>query len=449
MTKRSTAAKRLADLPSAVFDPARLAAVRATGLLDTGPEEVFDDFARLAAAVSGAPRAFVTVLDERRSYWKSVIGAGELSIEERQNCAEDSVCHVVVATDAPVIAHDAVNDPRLAGIGGITRLGVGAWAGFPIHAPGGEVLGSLCVVDSVPRTWTPLHVETLATLARAISTEIRLRDALARSERQMVTLRDAADTAAALAHSLQESLLPPMLLSPPGLEVDAAYVPAERGVSVLGDFYDLFPTSGPRWCAVLGDVSGHGVDAAKITALARYTTRADAPRHNSPSQVLAQLNAAMLAQRKPDGQFLTAICAIFRPEQDGFTGLLCTAGHPSALIRRPDGRVREVRSTGTVLGLFPDAGLTNVRFSLTAGDTLLFYTDGVTEAPDPRTGETFGEERLRHRLAGCGQMSASAVVTRIQEAVLAYGGPEPRDDVALLALRVPTPGELDPGRSGA
>ncbi|MDP9842310.1 PP2C family protein-serine/threonine phosphatase [Streptosporangium lutulentum] len=443
MTKRSTAFKQPADLPPEVFDPARLAAVRATGLLDTGPDEVFDEFARLAAAVTGAQRAFVTVVDDRRSYWKSVIGAGELSIAERQNCAEDSACHVVVATDAPVIAEDAARDPRLAGIGGIVQMGVGAWAGYPIHAPGGEVLGTLCVVDSEPRAWTALHVETLAALSRAITAEIRLRDALNRSERQMVALRASAEVSAELARTLQESLLPPLLLSPPGLQAAAAYVPAESGVSVLGDFYDLFAASGSRWCALLGDVSGHGVEAAKITALARYTVRADAPHHNSPSLVLAQLNAALLAQRTSGGQFLTAICAIFRPDHDGVTGLLCTAGHPSALIRRRDGSVQEVRSNGALLGLFDDPGLSSVRFTLLAGDTLLLYTDGITEAPAPG-GELFGEERLRLLLSGCERMNASAVVARIRDAVLAHGGPEPRDDVALLALRVPLPEEFDP-----
>ncbi|MER5645403.1 GAF domain-containing SpoIIE family protein phosphatase [Streptosporangium sp. NPDC002524] len=427
------------EIPAAVFDPKRLSAVWATGLLDTEPEPSFDDLARLAARVTGTPRAFVTLVDDRRSFWKSAIGMGELSVSERQNPVPDGPCHILIATNEPLLVDDAATDTRVRHLPAVERLGIGGWAGYPIHGPDGEVLGGLCVVDSVSREWSDSDAQTLAILARAVSGEIRLRDALARSERHVMELKAAGKVSERLARTLQDSLLPPMMPTVPGLQAAATYIPATGEVDVTGDFYDLFLASGSRWCAVLGDVCGHGVEAAQITALARYTLRADAPRHVSPSRVLEQLNRALLAQRARDGRFLTVVCAIFRPDGDGFTGMLSTAGHPSALLRRADGSVESLRTPGVVLGIMDETRLGNIRFDLKPGDTLVLYSDGVTEAHPPGRQDLFGDERLITLLAGCRDLDAADVVRRIGDATLDHSQGYMTDDMAILALRVPVP----------
>ncbi|MEU8200068.1 GAF domain-containing SpoIIE family protein phosphatase [Streptosporangium sp. NPDC049046] len=427
------------EIPSAIFDPKRLTAVWATGLLDTEPEPSFDEFAGLAARVTGGQRAFVTLVDDQRSFWKSAIGMGELPLAARQNAVQDGPSHILIATNAPLIVEDAVADPRVCDLAVVKRLGMGAWAGYPIHGPNGEVLGGLCVVDSASRVWSDADVQTLATLARAVSSEIGLRGALARSERHVVKLQAAGKVSAELARTLQDSLLPPMMPRVPGLQAAASYIPAAGGVNVTGDFYDLFLASGSRWCAVLGDVCGHGVEAAQITALARYTVRADAPHHVSPSKVLEQLNQALLAQQVTEQRFLTVVCAIFRPdEKGGFTGMLSTAGHPSALVRRADGTVEPLKTHGTVLGIVEDAGLENVRFDMRPGDTLVLYSDGVTEAHPPTQWDLFGEERLSTLLSGCQGLDAAGIVKRIGDAALEYSQGHMTDDMAILALRVPS-----------
>ncbi|MGS2646725.1 SpoIIE family protein phosphatase [Streptosporangium sp. LJ11] len=427
------------EIPAAVFDPKRLSAVWATGLLDSEPEPSFDDLARLAARVTGTRRAFVTLVDDRRSFWKSAIGMGEPSMSERQNAVADSPCHILVATNEPLLVGDAATDPRVRDLPAVERLGIGGWAGYPIHGPDGEVLGGLCVVDSVSRAWSDTDAQTLAILARAVSGEIRLRDALARSERHVMELKAAGKVSERLVRTLQDSLLPPMMPTVPGLQAAATYIPATGEVDVTGDFYDLFLASGSRWCAVLGDVCGHGVEAAQITALARYTLRADAPRHISPSRVLEQLNRALLAQRIRDGRFLTVVCAIFRPDGDGFTGMLSTAGHPSALLRRADGSVESLRTPGVVLGIMEETRLGNIRFDLRPGDTLVLYSDGVTEAHPPRQQDLFGDERLITLLAECRDLDAGDIVRRIGDATIAHSRGRMTDDMAILALRVPAP----------
>ncbi|ESQ07601.1 putative serine/threonine protein phosphatase [Streptomyces sp. PVA_94-07] len=232
---------RADGLPAALSDPARLAAVRATGLLDTGPEPVFEDLATLAARITGAGRAFVTLVDEERSYWKSCVGVDVTG--GRETPVRESFCYFLVGfAGDPFMVEDAAHDPRTRDHPGIGPMKIGAWAGYPLLGPDGEVLGSFCVVDEAPRAWTTADRATLATLSRSASAEIHLRQSLAASQH-------AHRLSADLAHTLQRGLLPPALRPVPGLDAAAAYVPASASahhdVTVGGDFYDLFHAAGP------------------------------------------------------------------------------------------------------------------------------------------------------------------------------------------------------------
>lgn len=432
-----------AGIPAKVYDPARLAAVAATGMLDTAPEESLDDLAELAAVVTGASLAFVALVGARRSFWKAVAGPRAGEIVRRDQRVEHDPCHLLVATDRELIAEDATADARLAQI--VAGRGIGAWAGFPIHGRSGHVLGGLYVVDDAPRPWSSEQVRGLRTLARAVSTDIGLRQALANAELRVSELTFANDTSTALAKTLQDSLLPPLIVRPPGIEAAALYLPAGGGIEVVGDFFDLFRTRDDWWCAVMGDVCGKGIEAAKITALARYTVRAEATQHTSPAKVMSRLNDALLRQKASE-RFLTALCITFRTDSTdgtartttGITGRISAAGHPLALLRRADGTVTEIGRHGTALGLLHGVNLTADPFSLTAGDALLLYTDGVTEARAIDGGELFGEQRLMEVFADCGDdRSAEQIADRIIESVLDYTGARTTDDTALLLLRVP------------
>jgi serine phosphatase RsbU (regulator of sigma subunit) len=431
-------------LPAALSAPERLAAVQATGLLDTGPEVPFDDLARLAAAVTGCRRAFITLVDERRSFWKSCIGVDAPEVAARQNPVRESFCYFLVGLDgAPFAIEDTTADPRTASHPSVGPMKIGAWAGYPLLSTGGQVLGSMCVIDENPHSWEPAELATLAAMARAVSNEINLQTSLTTAQDALAVAEAALATSTELARSLQDSLLPPVLPAVPGLEAAASYLPAAGGTTVVGDFYDLFPARGPWWCTVMGDVCGKGTEAAKVTALARYTLRAEATQHLSPAAVLAHLNRALLDQRGGD-RFLTAVYATFRTTPAGVTGRLCTAGHPPALIRRADGRVREVGRPGSLLGFFPGVELADVRFRLTAGDVLLLYTDGATDARPRRVSgglsPLFGEDALAAALADCAGLDATGLIARLSGILADHSGDWASDDTALLALRVP-PGD--------
>ncbi|MFD4127426.1 PP2C family protein-serine/threonine phosphatase [Streptomyces globisporus] len=424
-------------LPAALSDPARVAAVRATGLLDTEGEEVFDDLASLAARITGTGRAFVTLVDADRSFWKSCVGVDLTEARDRQSPVEQSYCYFLVeAGGGPFVVDDAAADARTATHPATGPMNIGAWAGYPLLDAEGQVLGSFCVIDDSPRSWSPSDLTTLATLARSVSAEVRMRQMLTASE---TAHRKSAD----LAHTLQAGLLPAALRTVPGIEAAASYMAASNrtrtDIEVGGDFYDLFRTHGDNYAAVLGDVCGKGVQAAQISSMARYTIRADASDTGSPAELLARLNTAMLDQDAP--RFLTAVYIAFAPTIAGAGGTLALAGHPPALVRRAEGHVRPLGAPGTLLGVLPKPDFTDTPFTLGPGDLLLLYTDGATEArPRPGTapedaGSVFGETDLAQALADTHGMDATATIDHLTSVLHAHHHGWASDDTALLALR--------------
>lgn len=238
-----------------------------------------------------------------------------------------------------------------------------------------------------------------------------------------------------IARVLQRSLLPPHLPEIPGVEVGAEYLSVEEASEVGGDFYDLINTVEDGWICAIGDVRGKGVEAASVTALARYTIRAVTLKNDKPSEVLAALNEAMLRQL-PEDRFCTAACIRLEPQDDSLgVGVdVSRAGHPSPLLVSPEGTVEEVGCSGRVLGVFPEAELKDTSLRLIPGEALVLYTDGVTEARSP-DGDFFGEGRLRHLLSSCAGCDAVTFARRIKSVVLDFQEGYPRDDLAILVLR--------------
>ena len=166
---------------SGVIDPQRIAAVEATGLLDSKPDEPFDQLARLAAAVLGVPWVFLTLVDEHRSFWVSAAGVDPDPDSELygENQVGDSFCQYVIGADSAVIIEDARLDPRSVDNPSISAMGVVAWAGFPLRSTDGYVVGTFCAVDRVARIWSGEDVTLLHALAAAATSHLQLRNALA------------------------------------------------------------------------------------------------------------------------------------------------------------------------------------------------------------------------------------------------------------------------------
>jgi PAS domain S-box-containing protein len=240
------------------------------------------------------------------------------------------------------------------------------------------------------------------------------------------------EAAAAIADTLQSSLLPPSLPELPGAELAAAYRPAGRGLEVGGDFYDVFSVTEDEWYLVVGDVCGKGAEAAAVTALARYTIRAAAVRRRSPSAILRWLSDAMVQQSDGPKRFCTIACAHVDLGQPTARVTVACGGHPLPLVVRADGTTEEVGAPGTLLGFVPDPALEDRAEELRIGDTLLLYTDGLTEAGAPDHVWSPAEMAAAAREAT--RSSVAETVDALVEAAIG-SLPAVRDDVAVLALR--------------
>jgi sigma-B regulation protein RsbU (phosphoserine phosphatase) len=263
-------------------------------------------------------------------------------------------------------------------------------------------------------------------------------------ERELLEARRQAELERArtqvLARTLQRSLLPPSLSPPDGVEA-RAYFHAAAHDEVGGDFYDLFPLSPRKAGFFIGDVCGKGANAAALTSLTRYTMRAAAVIDDDPVTVLHNLDAVFHQEVLSDShRFCTVIFGILIRRDDGFDVHFASGGHPPALLLTADGGARYVETFGgQAIGISTTPRFESTRFRLAAGDTLVLYTDGLTEA---RTGvgiERLGEDALMEFALAQSPTTAATIVNAIRSLLEGLGeGLE--DDAAVLAMGVPRPG---------
>ncbi|MFD9568660.1 PP2C family protein-serine/threonine phosphatase [Streptomyces sp. NPDC059982] len=245
---------------------------------------------------------------------------------------------------------------------------------------------------------------------------------------------------------LQQTLLPPALSDVPGLEVAAHYHVASAD-EVGGDFYDLFPLACDRWGLFLGDVCGKGAGAAAVTSLTRYTLRAAAVYDPDPAAVLGNLNTVLTHEyNQRDPRFCTVVFGLLTPDGDrgGFRVTLASGGHPPALLMRADGTAAYLPTPGgQLIGVLPDAQISTTTVRLAPGDTLLLYTDGLTEAHTALAGGRYGDEALLDFAAELSPTTADAAVTAIRRLLDTFGtGVD--DDTAVLAIHAPRPTSEEP-----
>ena len=237
--------------------------------------------------------------------------------------------------------------------------------------------------------------------------------------------------------TLQRSLLPHDLPQPPGVQVTARYWPADTTSEIGGDFYDLFEIGNREWGVTIGDVCGKGIEAAALTGVTRHTIRAAARHVNSPAEVLGWTFEAI--QAYDSGTYAT-VCFAFLRLTDGHGELdIALAGHPGPMLYRADGTVESLGISGTVLGLV-EPHLSRARYDLRPGDTLVFYTDGITDAPGRQAVPLDElEQAVRQSMAADLGETADAIRACIERHRPGGSG----DDTALLVLRLAGTGPVD------
>jgi PAS domain S-box-containing protein len=215
-----------------------------------------------------------------------------------------------------------------------------------------------------------------------------------------------------------------------GVEFSLAYRSSTEAAVVGGDFYDLFEVDEEHVAVLLGDVSGHGLSKATLAALAKHTMEAYLLEGESPAQVLDRSNR-VVARLTDESTFFTAFVAVL----DTRTGVLeyCNAAHPDPLVLRSGGGVERLTARSPLLGAFPNTRFSSAHASLGAGDVLLLYTDGVTEARGP--GGFFGDERIASLLSRSSDVAVAGLAHHIMDEVASYASDVLSDDVAIVALR--------------
>jgi serine phosphatase RsbU (regulator of sigma subunit)/PAS domain-containing protein len=248
----------------------------------------------------------------------------------------------------------------------------------------------------------------------------------------------------ATAETLARALLPGRLPEIAGLHLAARYRAAGQ---VGGDFYDAFATGDNTWLLVVGDVCGRGIQAASMTGLTRHTVRAAALRAATPTAVLADLNQILFdatgeltsswlgRTRVEEPSFCTVCLAQVTPGDGGAQVVVAVAGHPLPLVVRHDGQVEEVGRSGSLLGVLAQPDLGEVSCQLAPGDTLVLFTDGITERRHER--RFFGEEQLHETLRGLAGAPVEELAQRVEQAALDFDATAPQDDMAILAIQVP------------
>ena len=232
-----------------------------------------------------------------------------------------------------------------------------------------------------------------------------------------------------IAANVQQKMFPRKLHRLASLDYSGTCVPARE---VGGDYYDFLEIGGGKIGFVLGDVSGKGVPAALLMANLQACFRSQQPSAlENPAQVLRAVNRHFFESTTSD-RFATLIFAVY---DDGTRRIrYVNCAHCPPLVLRANGEVERLGSTATMLGAFARWECTEAATELGAGDTLLLYSDGVTEA-GADMGEEFGEDRLIHALRVNGRQPAQPLVEAIVHDVQEFSGAARSDDVTVVALR--------------
>ncbi len=284
----------------------------------------------------------------------------------------------------------------------------------PLSTASGH-LAELTVVSLDPAA--PITGETLAT-ARSIAQQA----ALAIDNARLYQLQKQ------FAETMQQSLLPRERPEVPGLEVGRVYEPAAE-LEVGGDVYDFLQLADGALAVVLGDVTGHGVDATADMAMAKFVFRSLARLHPEPSAFLSLANDVVVDEVQP-GKFITMVYVTV-----GLDGAVCcaSAGHPEPRLVLPDGTVEALPVGGLALGIDAPQTYDPVRAQLVAGSSIVLYTDGVIESR--REGDLFGFARLDEVLAASAARGAQEIADAVVQAARSFAGGDLPDDCAVVVIK--------------
>lgn len=296
--------------------------------------------------------------------------------------------------------------------------------GFPLSIKGEKYGVMLTKTTNIQPAYHQKRVELIKGVAQQTALAIQNE----RLKEEMVG-RERVEREFQLARQIQETFLPQSIPTSEGWEIDLRWRTARE---VGGDFYDVFSTQNGKIALAIADVSDKGMPAALYMTVTRTLIRSISQSEKSPAKVLNRVNNLLLRDSQ-DGMFVTCIYALLDP----ITGVLeyANAGHNLPLIFREETKTIEKLSKGEIaLGVVDDVKYENCRLDIGLGDTLLLYTDGVTEAFSS-TGELFSESRLIDAVKDIPHHTAHQFLEYLEDLIEAFRkGEPPSDDLTMIAI---------------
>ena len=332
----------------------------------------------------------------------------------------------VIESGSSVLVRDTANDEALRERKSIVEQNIRSLMAVPLQT-GKEIIGIVYVDSpSVLRQFTKDDLNLLTVMANVAAVRIE-HTRLAEMERAKQIMARDLDQAAVI----QQGYLPTVAPAIKGLDLAGHNAPCR---TVGGDYFDFFPYEGSRVAMVLGDVSGKGMPAALLMMglQARVQTLAEEPRNLA--YVMTRLNR-LTSANCPENRFITVFFCILNGETGELT--FCNAGHNPPLIIRANGKHEKLEGGGPVIGILPFIEYQEYRNSLAVGDTLVIYSDGVTEAADASDDE-FETDRLAAAVAKARHLPATRILDAIRQAVTDHvaGAPQSDDITIMVARRV-------------
>ncbi len=400
----------------------------------TDLNEILDTIVRLVPLLVGVDSVFILVWDEDRqlfqagpSYGVSTMGRG---LVETLEIDRDEFLAM-----SPQLALD-FGQPRLPSAA-YYALRVPAWLeavlntstayNFPLMARGRLVGAKIVGLQRERLGKTPFstrRINILNGIAQQAATAV-VNNQLYKESAERARMQQELD----VAHTIQASFLPDGSPNIPGCSV-ATYWRAARQVG--GDFYDFLPLGDDRWGIVIADVADKGVPAALFMALSRTILRAVAFSHNDPAYVLVRANEIIGREAESD-LFVTVFYGIWDPATERFT--YANAGHNPPLLLQPSGAFNTLLGHGPALGILPELPMKSHSIPLRPGETVILYTDGVTEALNEDFDE-FGLERLQVAARAAARRPSADIVQHITDSINDHTGQTPQfDDMTLMIIK--------------